>query len=88
MVYELRADDLTGLGGPMGTEVVRTRWRFLFEKVESAMVYAEKDYHDLTGEKFAWVTNGSIHDRLDGLVARSPDLGSTMYHIHVWEVRH
>jgi len=44
IVYELESKNLTGLGGPMGTDHTTTNWTALFMSVKSAKRLAEKDY--------------------------------------------
>ena len=44
IVYELESENLTELGGPMGTERTLTNGRKLFQSAQSAKKYAEGDY--------------------------------------------
>lgn len=50
-MYRLTNTNLTGLGGPMGTERTSTRWTKFFRSRSGAKEYAEGDYqkngHDL-----------------------------------------
>jgi|GEM_PF-6944042 hypothetical protein len=70
----LTSENLTGLGGPMGSERTTTNWRKYFSTPELAMEYAEKDF----GEKIPW--------RTEGVNFHSPDLRYVMYHINHVEV--
>lgn len=42
VVYQLTSENLTGLGGPMGTEHTWANWRVFFRDIKSAKEYAEK----------------------------------------------
>lgn len=70
-MWLLRSENLTHLGGPMGTEYTTTNWRKYFTKFQYARDYAEQDY----GQSLTWHSSNE-----DGSV-RSDDLGSVMYHI-------
>lgn len=67
--YELVNEDLTNLGGPMGTEYTVTRWRRYFDSAKKAKAAAVKD-HEAAIE---WHKMGHGY--------RSNDLGHTMYYI-------
>lgn len=69
-MYKLVSENLSNLGGPMGTEYTFDNWEKYFTDVYDAAQYAEKDY----GDKIDWIkeSNGYI---------RSPDLGYVMYRI-------
>ena len=71
-MYELESENLTGLGGPMGSESISTNFRRYFKSLASAKKFAEKDY----GGKIPWHTGrgDKIH---------SGDLGHVMYHIRL-----
>lgn len=69
MTYELIYEDLTGLGGSMGTERTFTKWRKFFSSMQKAKKYAEKDY----GKPLEWFETD------DGV--RSNDLSYVMYYI-------
>jgi hypothetical protein len=80
-VYELVSENLTELGGPMGSEHTWTNWRKLFRDVLSAKAYAEKDYKKEAKEpeKIKWTRgNGGWHTQ---------DLLFVMYHINKKEVK-
>lgn len=68
-MFELESENLTGLGGMMGTEHTWTNFRKFYSSAELAKEAAEKDL----GEKIEWfkTKNGF----------RSGDLGHVMYHI-------
>jgi hypothetical protein len=69
-VYELVSENLTGLGGPMGTENITDNWRKTFSTLDKAKKYAEKDY----GKPLSW-------NRKNGRV-ESDDLGYVDYIIN------
>jgi hypothetical protein len=75
MVYMLTSENLTHLGGPMGSEYTYPNWSKLFGTLEAAKLYAEADYEVQAKKKadWEWVKEGQ------GL--RSPDLIAMMYHI-------
>jgi len=71
--YELKSENLTGLGSPMGTERTWTNWRRFYKTVEAAQAAAEKDY----GKKIQW-----CHEKNETCnIIRSGDLGHVMYYI-------
>lgn len=49
-IYKLTSENLTNLGGPMGSEYTFSNWEKYFTSIESAKKYAEKDY----GDKIKW----------------------------------
>ncbi len=74
-MYELRSENLTHLGGPMGSEYTYDNWRKHFTKIEFAKEYAEKDYlkKNNNPEKIKWVKEYNH--------IRTQDLGFVMYYI-------
>jgi hypothetical protein len=76
-IYELESEDLTGLGGPMGSEQTSTNWRRFFKGIKRAKKVAEDDYKENsepdTREKIRWSTSG------EGLT--TGDLRFVMYNI-------
>ena len=74
MIYELLYEDLTNLGGPMGTERTITRTMGLFNNAEHAKGFADLDY----GKHLKWIRVGPGF--------RTEDLGHVMYHIKLREV--
>ncbi len=82
--FELISENLTGLGGPMGTERTSTNYTKKFKDdlesgsmkpvigsaVRKAKAFAEKEY----GKKIEWIKTEKGY--------RSPDLGYVMYHIN------
>lgn len=55
--YELVSEDLTGVGGPMGTDHTTENFTKFFVDIENAKKYAEKDY----GDKIEWIRcNGGV----------------------------
>lgn len=75
MLYELTSENLTGLGGMMGTERTWNNWHKLFRRVSAAKAFAETDYRRQTRqrEKVEW--------QREGLSWRTQDLAFVMYHI-------
>lgn len=75
-IYQLTSENLSGLGGPMGTEKTSVNWVKPFESLETAQAYAENDYEG--AEKLEWTkgTNGWY----------SQDLHWVMYYIHEVEL--
>lgn len=74
--YILTSENLTNLGGPMGTESTFENWSKNFSTIEKAKEVAKKDYNpedSPSKEPIKWVKEKS------GL--RSQDLGYVMYHI-------
>ena len=69
-IYELTSLNLTGLGGPMGTERVTTNWRRFYASFEDAKIAAQKDY-----------TRGEIHWHHKAGGYCSGDLGYVAYAI-------
>lgn len=50
MIYELESENLTKLGGRMGTESTSTNWVRYFSSIDKAKKAAEKDYKKNGGE--------------------------------------
>jgi hypothetical protein len=75
-IFKLISENLTNLGGPMGTEHTFANWVKYFDSVDNAKEYAMKDYTNggILRWTFEWVMD------LNGW--RSPDLGFVMYHIN------
>jgi len=74
-MYELRSENLTHLGGPMGSEYTTTNWRKFFKSLDGAKECAEKDYADHKGSvPLKWTKN-------DKGKLSTGDLGYVMYHI-------
>ena len=69
----LQSENLTQLGGPMGTERTSINWTKYFKTMRKAQIFAEKDYNNSRGP-IEWIPN-----KLGG--CRSQDLGYVMYHI-------
>jgi len=65
VAYQLINEDLTNLGGPMGTEYTTERWRRNYKTLPEARAAAERDY----GEPIEWKGYSS------------GDLGHVMYTI-------
>ncbi len=72
-IYILSSENLTQLGGPMGTERTSINWTKYCKTVEQAKKIAEKDYNKSRGP-IEWIKEGK-----DGW--RTQDLGYVMYHI-------
>lgn len=74
MIYELVSENLTQLGGRMGTEKVTTNFRKLFSSLQRAKRFAEKDYE----KNISWILiKGGF---------RSPDFGYVIYYIYKKEI--
>lgn len=69
-IYSLTSTDMSGLGGPMGTERTETNYIRYFSKKEYAQAYAEKEFD----KKIEWK-----NDRSGGCT--SGDLLYVMYDI-------
>ena len=69
-MFKLVSENLTKLGGRMGTEYTYPNWDKYFTTKEKAKQYAEKDY----GKTIEWFI-------IDEDSIRSPDLSRVMYHI-------
>jgi len=74
-IYELVSENLTGLGGPMGSERVTVNFRRLYDCKRDAMEDAENDY----GQPITWETYRRQGEPCEG--AHSGDLGHVMYRI-------
>ena len=70
-VFELTSENLTNLGGPMGSEYTYDNWRKHFNTIEKAKAYAEKDY----GKTLKWIEENGDN------ICRTEDLNYVMYHI-------
>jgi hypothetical protein len=53
-IYKLESENLTGLGGPMGTEHTWINWTRYFDSMQKAKQAAEKDYASYKNNKFSW----------------------------------
>jgi hypothetical protein len=75
-IYQLTSENLSGLGGPMGSERTYNNWVRPYDSHEAAMLAAEIDYNGK--EEIQWTkgTNGW----------HSQDLGYVMYYINEVEV--
>jgi len=85
-VFQLESENLSHLGGSMGTEYTTTNWTKPFGSLADAKAYAEKDYVRQTGKKNAadrplvWVREHSRY-------VRTEDMGFVMYHVRRTTVR-
>lgn len=80
-IFKLVSENMTHLGGPMGTEYTYPNWTRYFSSVEKAKAYALKDYRKETANKKAnlmWLK--------DGKGVRTEDLSFVMYLIHPVEL--
>lgn len=82
-VYQLTSENLTGLGGPMGSERTWDNWSRPYRDLASAKEAAEKDYNKQCSgkpeEKIVWTReNGEWHTQ---------DLRFVMYNIRRTTVR-
>ena len=77
-MYELVSENLSGLGGPMGTERTWTNWRKFFKTVKAAKNAAESDY----GKPIEWSQKkGPTRNFKPIDLTCSGDLRYVMYHI-------
>lgn len=62
MIYILESNDLSGLGGPMGSERIITNFVKYFYSIDNAKKYAEEDYLKYKPEPIKWkkARNGGI----------------------------
>jgi hypothetical protein len=75
-MYELVSENLSNLGGRMGTEYTTINYRKFFTTIDGAKKAAEKEYK----KKIVWKADKS------GEYWRSPDLAYVMYHIRTVRV--
>jgi hypothetical protein len=76
-VFQLESENLSHLGGPMGSEYTTTNFTKPFGSLVAAKEYAEKDYRKQAGKngnEIKWVRENSTH-------VRTEDMGFVMYHI-------
>jgi len=74
-IYELESENLSNLGGPMGSGRTYSNWIKYFKKKEDAQKVAEADYTKQGGkEKIVWTS-----DRRGGCVTQ--DLRYVMYNV-------
>ena len=77
-MFNLTSENLTNLGGRMGTEFTFPNWSLYFHSIAAAKAHAEKDY----GKKIDWErSKGPTCNGVPIDVACSGDLGHVMYHI-------
>lgn len=77
-MFELTSENLTGLGGRMGTDRTSINWRKFFSTVPLAKAAAEKDY----GKLIVWDPKKGPTANLKPIdLDCSGDLGHVMYHI-------
>jgi len=73
--YELVSENLTHLGGPMGSEYTTTNFRKYFNDSKKAKLFAEKDF----GKKIKWLKTGKGWT--------SGDLSWVMYYINEIKIK-
>lgn len=81
-LYELIAEDLTHLGGPMGSEYTTRESLGLFGNPDLAKLVAEEHYHGR--DKIKWESRDDKPHRYswyEADVYRTQDLGYVQYHI-------
>lgn len=71
-MYRLVSENLTNMGGPMGTEHTFPNWQKYFSTIDKAKAYAEGDYR-YKSKTIEWIATEKGY--------RSQDLGYVMYHI-------
>lgn len=77
-MYKLISENLTGLGGPMGTERTWSNYTKYFKTVKAAKEFAEKDFDSFE------VRNGRYRKLVwhkDRDYYRTDDMGYVMYYI-------
>jgi len=80
-VYELIYEDLTHLGGPMGTEYTTEHSMGLYHDIDEAKRVAESDYeHEIEWLRYDYEDENDTEEDM-GYTFRSPDLGYVMYYI-------
>ena len=75
-IFMLESENLTALGGPMGSEYTWVNWRKHFSTLAKAKAAAEKDF------------KGNIDWIETRYGVRSPDLRYVMYHIRKIQIDH
>ena len=70
VAYALHSENLTHLGGPMGTEYTYDNWIKYFDSIEKAKAYALNDYRKETQskDKLKWIDNGHGGVRTEDLL--------------------
>jgi hypothetical protein len=82
-VYELSSENLSGLGGRMGSESSRINWYSFFYSIDAAKQHAEADY----GRPIQWGSrNMPTCNGVPNFLLCSGDLGYVMYRIRLIEV--
>ena len=77
-MFELESENLTQLGGRMGTETTSTNFRRFYNSIALAKKAAEKDY----GQPITWDRKKGPTCNLKPIdLTCSGDLGHVMYHI-------
>jgi hypothetical protein len=77
VVFQLQSENLTHLGGPMGSEYTTTNFTKPFGSLADAKTYAEKDYVKQAGKgarEIVWVRENPKY-------VRTEDMSFVMYHI-------
>ena len=85
-IVRLKAEDLTGLGGPMGTESTETMFEEFFYDAAAAREFAYKDYKTRCKGEYR-DKNASFKFKKEGRNWSSPDLGFIQYTIEPIKVR-
>lgn len=78
-VYIATYEDLTHLGGTMGTEYTVTKFLGVYSSPDTAKTGCNSHYNKKMVGKINWIRDGN------GL--RSPDLGFIIYYIKKYEVK-
>jgi hypothetical protein len=75
--FEVRSENLTNLGGPMGSESVHDNWSKSVSSVEKAKAIVDKDYKKECGgnpwHEIKWTKRGKNY--------QTQDLNFVMYYI-------
>lgn len=84
-IYCLVSENLTNLGGRMGTEYTTTNFRRYFRKKPKAKEIAQKDYNHHMAPNYKGLTHGPPELRWVKAKkagdCKTKDLGFVMYHI-------
>ena len=75
-IYELQSENLTNLGGMMGTEYTYDNYRKYFTSIKAAKSYANKEFEKKASDytRFRW-------KKLSNGIITSGDRGYVMYNI-------
>lgn len=81
IAFVARSENLTGLGGSMGTEHTSTNWRRYFKSLANAKAYAQYDYQKQIKDASAQLDWIKVRRSNGKTGYRTQDMGFVMYHI-------